>query len=132
MFSDGPRPSVGALDRALRGAAWEDRCAAVVAAAGLLSDEATPQLVAKVFLRLAEVFRADDSNRVRVWVVWLFTACSHLLPVVGERRELLRRVLRVLDSTDATARALTWRLLAAMAAILPDVLEEADLPTKAQ
>lgn len=50
----------------------------------LASEEAPPQLVAKVFLRLAEVFRADDSNRVRVWVVWLFTASPRECQTKGE------------------------------------------------
>ena len=127
--------TVKELDKLLklsRSPSIEERCYAIVSFATVLNNNASPKILNKIFLHFAEVFRADDTNHTRVWVLWLFTTCSSLIPVVKDRAELLKRAVQVLESNNILARTLTWRLIGTMPTVVAEQKIEVDLQTKAR
>ncbi len=107
------------LDQGLRSGRLGEQGEAIVRFPRLFSKYPFPILINSALLKLADVFR-QSPNFIRLCVLRVVQQSERHLDKVTNVDELARRLFPVLHSNDPVARALTLRVLGALAAIIPD------------
>jgi hypothetical protein len=121
LFSDEWTSRWLQLDKNLRSSDVGKQCEAVVQMGNLMKEYPFPHTVNSILLKLADVF-SDCSNFVRWSILHSVRRLRSrsLQRLLLNAEEVIKRVYTVLRSNDSTARALTLRLLAHLAAVLAD------------
>jgi integrator complex subunit 7 len=97
------------LDQGLRCGRIGDQSEAIVRFPRLFAKYPFPILISSSLLKLADVFRQQNSNFLRLCVLRVIEQSERHLDKVSNVDELLKRFVTVLHSNDPTARALTLR-----------------------
>jgi len=115
----GANAALTELEKGLRSTKVGEQAEAIVRFPNLFSQYPFPILINSGMLKLAELFR-QGSNFLKMCVLRVCQQSSIHLDKVTSVDELVRRIITVINSNDPVARALTLRVLGAIAAIIPE------------
>ncbi|TRY73744.1 hypothetical protein TCAL_00974 [Tigriopus californicus] len=107
------------LDQGLRCGRLGEQSEAIVRFPRLFQKYPFPILINSALLKLADVFR-QGSNFIKLCVLSVIQQSHRHLDKITNVDEFVKRIVTVLHSNDAMARALTLRTLGAIAEIIPE------------
>ena len=115
----GSHAALTELEKGLRSSKLGEQAEAIVRFPHLFSQYPFPILINSGMMKLAEIFK-QGSNFLKMCVLRVFQQSSLHLDKVTSVDEFLRRILTVINSNDPVARALTLRVLGAIAEIIAE------------
>ena len=115
----GANAALTELEKGLRSTKLGEQAEAIVRFPRLFEKYPFPILINSGMLKLAELFR-QGGNFLKLCVLRVCQESEKQLDKVTSVDELVRRVVTVINSNDPVARALTLRVLGAIAAIIPE------------
>uniref|UniRef100_A0AAG5DHT6 Integrator complex subunit 7 n=1 Tax=Anopheles atroparvus TaxID=41427 RepID=A0AAG5DHT6_ANOAO len=107
------------LDKGIRSSKIGDQCEAIIRFPKLFEKYPFPILINSSFLKLAEFFRIG-SNLSRLWILRVCQQSEKHLEKILNIDEFLKRLFMVIHSNDPVARALTLRMLGAVAFVIAE------------
>ncbi|OQV11986.1 putative Integrator complex subunit 7 [Hypsibius exemplaris] len=99
-----------------------DHVEAISLCGQICSGFASPTIVNSAFMRIAEAFRTG-SNTLQMEILRVVQKNIQHLPKIRNHGEFIRPIFTVMYSNDPVARAITLRLLAAIAVSIPNQLD---------
>ena len=115
----GAHAALTELEKGLRSSKLGEQAEAIVRFPHLFSQYPFPILINSGMMKLAELFK-QGSNFLKMCVLRVFQQSSLHLDKVTSVDEFLRRIITVNNSNDPVARALTLRVLGAIAQIIAE------------
>lgn len=115
----GANAALTELEKGLRSTRLGEQAEAIVRFPRLFEKYPFPILINSGMLKLAELFR-QGPNFLKMCVLRVCQESERQLDKVTSVDELVRRVVTVINSNDPVARALTLRVLGAIAPIIPE------------
>ena len=115
----GANAALTELEKGLRSAKLGEQAEAIVRFPHLFSQYPFPILINSGMMKLAELFK-QGSNFLKMCVLRVFQQSSLHLDKVTSVDEFVRRIITVINSNDPVARALTLRVLGAIAEIIAE------------
>ncbi|XP_022647055.1 integrator complex subunit 7-like isoform X2 [Varroa destructor] len=108
------------LDKGLRSGRQGEQCETIVRFPRLFEKYPFPILINSACLKLAEVFRGNQSNFLRLLILRVMQESEKHLDKILSVDEFVRRIFIVMYSNDPVARALTLRTLGSIACVVKD------------
>ena len=115
----GAHAALTELEKGLRSSKLGEQAEAIVRFPHLFSQYPFPILINSGMMKLADLFK-QGSNFLKMCVLRVFQQSSLHLDKVTSVDEFLRRIITVNNSNDPVARALTLRVLGAIAQIISE------------